>query len=641
MSYSHGDRDERPTSQAPGEEDASGWEATRNREVATAEKSATKCDRVKPCKQCVKTGVQCSYKLGHKAKEKRQRVLISSVYERRLEHISNKIDELGVIIGRLSDERHTSSFSTGGRMQSPSSLQPSGYGLRYQPLTQAEGIESNLFAHVTFATESLQTAVGSGPYSAELTSALETLWSTVSVQKQQNEALESSRPFPKVLPPGLTFKDLPIPSIDRIMACLRIAQGSSPNEIYWPFEFGSLGDFTQYVIKACSPGPITDMELVIVHYVLYWLFTQCSMGAEDETVKQDHEAQAVICQGSLEAILSSLPFHIDTNVDSIRALYMATTHCLHRGKSFTAWTFISRASLMCQALGLHSSHSLAKEQPDVVQRQLHLFWAVYVLEKALALRLGRPSTIRDRDITVPRFALDQKMASVAYNRLPDWIDVAALYGRLYDDLYSPHALAQPHSVRSSRTGALASEFERIIAARSDYYTQPSQWSRHTINPSMSRFFVHANRAIEYSTLASIYKGAPAEGSSNLTTCPQCIAAARISLKETKICIAILLDRPTWPPSQSLDLWVNQILLLAPFMPFLILLCNMVEAEDASDLENLQRLIDSLHRLAEHPRYSSCDRQLCIFEALQNVAANIVVPEPVTDEYPVPTTSSAS
>ncbi|KAL3442322.1 hypothetical protein BJX65DRAFT_299074 [Aspergillus insuetus] len=614
---SRGGRDERPTSQATGGEEASPqWEVTGGNEAPITEKTAcdrcrqrkTKCDRVKPCKQCVKTGVQCSYKLGHKAKEKRQRVLISSVYEKRLEHISNKIDELGVIVGRLSDERHR--FSTREPMQSPSSLQPSGLGIRYQPLTQAEGIESDLFAHVTFATEALQTAVGSGSYSAELTSALETLWSMVSVQKQQNEALESSRPFPNVLSPGLSFKDLPIPSIDRIMACLRIAQESSPSQLYWPFEFGSLGNFTQYVIKACSPGPITDMELIIVHYVLYWLFTQCSIGAEDETVKQDYEAQAVICQGSLETILSNLSFHIDTNVDSIRALYMATTHCLHHGKSFTAWTFISRASLMCQALGLHSSNGLAKGYSDAAQRQLHLFWAVYVLEKALALRLGRPSTIRDRDITVPRLALDQKMASLAYNRLPDWIDVAALYGRLYDDLYSPHALVQPHSVRSSRSGALASEFERMIAARSDYYNRPSQW-------------IHANRAIEYSTLASIYKGVPAEASSSLTTCPQCIAAARISLKETDACIAILLDRPSWAPSQSLDLWVNQILLLAPFMPFLILLCSIVEAKYGSDLENLHRLIDSLHRLAQHPRYSSCNRQLRIFEALYNVAAKYI------------------
>ncbi|KAL2839473.1 hypothetical protein BJX68DRAFT_198610 [Aspergillus pseudodeflectus] len=625
MSCSRGDPNSRPTSQAPGEEEALGWEVSRDREVATIEKIAcdrcrqrkTKCDRAKPCKQCVKTGVQCSYKSGHKAKEKRQRVLISTVYERRLEHISNKIDELGAIIGRLSDGRQ--GIPTRVRVQSPSSLQASGFVAQHQPLTQAEGIESNLFAHVTFATEALQTVLRSDPYFNEAAeSALETLCTRVSIQKQQNEVMEASRPFPNVLPHGCTFKDLPIPSLDRIMACLRIAQESSPSQLYWPFEFGSLGDFTQYVIKACSPGPITDMELIIVHYVLYWLFTQCSIGAEDEAMKQDYETQAGICQGSLETILSNIPFHIDTNVDSIRALYMATTHCLHHGKPCAAWTFISRASLMCQALGFHSSHSLATERPGVVQHKMHLFWVVYVLEKAVALRLGRPSTIRDQDITVSRLALDRKMASLAYNRLPDWIDVAALYGRLYDDLYCPKALAQPYSIRAARTVALASEFERMIAARSECYNQPNQWSSHMMNPSMSNFIVHANRALEYSTLASIYRGFPSERSSSLSPCPQCIAAARISLKETTACIAILLDRPTWP--LSLDLWVNEILLLAPFMPFLILICNIVEAKDGLDLDSLRQLIDGLRLLAQYPRYSGCNRQLRIFEALYNVVS---------------------
>jgi hypothetical protein len=135
---------------------------------------------------------------------------------------------------------------------------------------------------------------------------------------------------------------------------------------------------------------------------------------------------------------------------------------------------------------------------------------------------------------------------------------------------------------------------------------------------MSNFIVHANRALEYSTLASIYRGFPSERSSSLSPCPQCIAAARISLKETAACIAILLDRPTWP--LSLDLWVNEVLLLAPFMPFLILICNIVEAKDGLDLDSLRQLIDSLRLLAQYPRYSGCNRQLRIFEALYNVVS---------------------
>jgi hypothetical protein len=124
---------------------------------------------------------------------------------------------------------------------------------------------------------------------------------------------------------------------------------------------------------------------------------------------------------------------------------------------------------MSQALGLHSNHVMAAESAEEGQRKMRLFWALYVLEKAVSLRLGRPSTIRDHDVTVPRPLLDRKMTCLLYNRLPDWIDVASLYGRVYDYVYSPSALAQPVSARESRTRALAAELERIIAARAEFY----------------------------------------------------------------------------------------------------------------------------------------------------------------------------
>ncbi|KAL2838554.1 hypothetical protein BJY01DRAFT_34159 [Aspergillus pseudoustus] len=627
MSYSAGDTDCRPTRHARGEEEdglALQWNEAGGHETLTKERIAcdrcrqrkTKCDRVNPCAHCVKSGAQCSFRFSHKAKEKRQRVLISSVYERRLEHISNKIDELGDIIGQLREER---------RRDIPPvpmcrSLQSSTLGAWDQPRFQPAGIESTLFGNVFFAAEALQTAVMNEPYSTairDMTLALDALWRTVNVQRERNEALERSCPFPNMLPPDKTVKDLPIPSMDKIMACLRVAQESSPSQLYWPAEFGSLGDFTRYVIKACSPGPITDMELIIVHYILEWLFTECSIRDRDEKVKQDHKSQALICRNSLETILSSLPFHIDTNIDSITALYMATIHCLRRGKAFAAWTFISRASLMSQAMEFHSSHATATTEPgERSQRNIHLFWAVYALEKPISLRLGRRSTIRDEDITVPRLAMDRKMASVAHNRLPDWIDFASLYGRLYDELYSPSALAQPASIRDSRTKVLASELELMIAVRDEYYKCPDQWSNHLIHPSMSMFIIHANKAIEYSTLASIYQGSPVAAAFSEPPCVQCIAAARVSLDESGACITILSDTETWP--DALESWINEILLLAPFMPFLILVRSVVQTCDASDMARLQRLIDGLYLLTQSPRYSSCNRQLRIFKAMYDV-----------------------
>ncbi|GCB23320.1 putative transcriptional regulatory protein YJL206C [Aspergillus awamori] len=480
--------------------------------------------------------------------------------ERRLEHISNRIEELYGIIGQLRDERRNGDSTlmapAGSFAPSYTSPQTGSPQVLTNAPAPAKGIETALFIHVICAARALETAVMNDPYSRaidDITSALNNLRSTVNVQKQQNETLEGPLSFLKTLPSGLSLRDLPIPPLDKIMACLRITQESSPRKIYWPFEFGSLGDFTRYVIRACTPGPISDTELIIVHYVLYSLFTQCSISVDDETLRQDYDAQASTCRESLETILSSLSFHLDTNIDSICALYMASLHCLHRGNVSTAWTFISRASLMCLALGMHSSYSMVTEQENAMQRKMYLFWAVYALEKAVALRLGMPSTIRDQDITIPRLTLDRKMTSLAYSRLPDWIDFASLCGRLYDSLYSPTALTRPVSVRVSRTSALASELE--------------------------------------------------------------------PLDETEASIAILSDAAKWP--SGLHEWVNEILFLAPFVPLTILVCNVIDNADSADLGRLKRVLDGLQSLAQSPRYASCNRQLHTFKPLFDVAARYV------------------
>ena len=77
------------------------------------------------------------------------------------------------------------------------------------------------------------------------------------------------------------------------------------------------------MIRACTPGPISDIELIIVHYGLYSLFTQLSICTNDETLMQDYNVQSETCRETLETILSNLSFYMHTNTDSIRALYMA------------------------------------------------------------------------------------------------------------------------------------------------------------------------------------------------------------------------------------------------------------------------------------------------------------------------------
>jgi hypothetical protein len=127
--------------------------------------------------------------------------------------------------------------------------------------------------------------------------------------------------------------------------------------------------------------------------------------------------------------------------------------------------------------------------------------------------------------------------------------------------------------------------------------------------------------MEYSILASIYRGIPTESSSGIIPCMQCITAARIALDETEISIAILSDAAKWP--SGLYEWVNEILFLAPFVPLTILVWNVIDNADSADLGRLKRVLDGLQSLAQSPRYASCNRQLHTFKPLFDVAARYV------------------
>lgn len=92
----------------------------------------------------------------------------------------------------------------------------------------------------------------------------------------------------------------------------------------WFKELKSLSDFTFYLIKVCSPGPVTDAELIIAYTCLYWLFADCAAMTSKEA-RQDFNEQAQICQSNLEAVLSSLGFHIPTTIDYVLAMYLAVS----------------------------------------------------------------------------------------------------------------------------------------------------------------------------------------------------------------------------------------------------------------------------------------------------------------------------
>lgn len=142
--------------------------------------------------------------------------------ENRMENISRKIDDLTEMMNRLSQGQL-------GTITVPQPTRPEPGPETQREATSSRGtIEPSLFSQAVFATDFLQAAVANDPHSqiaGEMTSAIDALSNVIEAQKRHNDICEGSNPFDKPLPPGVSSKNLPLPNLDKVMACLRMAQG--------------------------------------------------------------------------------------------------------------------------------------------------------------------------------------------------------------------------------------------------------------------------------------------------------------------------------------------------------------------------------------------------------------------------------
>lgn len=113
---------------------------------------------------------------------------------------------------------------------------------------------------------------------------------------------------------------------------------------------------------------------------------------------------------------------------------------------------------MCQTLGWHR---LDLNGDSATERKTSLFWLTYLLDKGLALRLGRSANIHDHEITLPK-RLDKPSVPKGWqDLLGQWIRHSEIAGKAYQDLYSPAALRQSIQERFERANNLGAAMRRI------------------------------------------------------------------------------------------------------------------------------------------------------------------------------------
>ncbi|KAI8262983.1 hypothetical protein K4K58_013260 [Colletotrichum sp. SAR11_239] len=447
------------------------------------------------------------------------------------------------------------------------------------PKLEYEG-ESSLSAQAAFANKFLRDAVSSKPsadVTGEMASVLDTLSRTIGNQKREQEP-EYLYPHARTLEPGTTLRDLPMPPVETAFTCLRMAKEHPRVRFFWNHEANSYSSFTDYFLKVYSPGEVTHADLIIVNGGLYWLFLECKNVIADPAKKSDFTEQATTCRANLETVLSSLPFHLPSTMDTTCAMMLAAMYCLDSCKPSAAWNFIATASHMSQTLGMHSIVAMANDDAETKREKLKLFWMIYMHEKGLSLRLGRSSTIRDSDVTVPSLAPNPRADTAIFGQLQKWTELARIQGMVYDQIYSPAALIQPQAVRTARARRLASVLEGFTSK-----TSPEE---------------------------------PGEGT---VFGKECIASARQALEEHEKCMSIIhkLDE------DFLETYVNWALLQSPFVPFTVLFCHVIETCNEADLDRLGGLIGSLQQLLTDDFSTGVKKEVRLFKVLYDVACSYI------------------
>ena len=70
-------------------------------------------------------------------------------------------------------------------------------------------------------------------------------------------------------------------------------------------------------------------------------------------------------------------------------------------------------------------------------------------------------------------------------------------------------------------------------------------------------------------------------------------------------------------------WRCRTITQSPFIPFIILFCHIIETSEASDLEHMRGLVETLESTSNSRAHSTCGKQRRLFKALYDVAAKYV------------------
>ncbi|RKK48876.1 hypothetical protein BFJ67_g7127 [Fusarium oxysporum f. sp. cepae] len=551
-----------------------------------------RCDRLFPCSNCRTVQKACSLVGSTQGiRQSKQRVLISSQYEQKIDRIENRLEGIEQLLRRAFDEqpitrsvaRPPESLPTDSFNVSRDFGDSSRNGPSYADSEMALEGSSSMKAATVYASDFFQTVLGQSPAvdtSTRVNAALLSLKQMIEINsyRSMGDRIPSRR---ETQNDGI--RDLAMPPLhlfiskDRLIDCCR--------EIYFAVDNFSLPTF------------------LIANATLRYLFQEKAQQSQDPSSREEYRKLSQLCRGNLETAMNKFNVLAPPSLENAEAFLLGAIYAIEVSQPMLAWQLVSGAGGICQTLGWHQ---LVPNSDSTTDRKISLFWLTYLLDKGLSLRLGRPAVIHDDEITLPERLDKADVPGGWRDLLTQWIRHSRLVGRAYQDLYSPSALRKSVQERGERARDLMAALKRIMDDSLMPLGQAHLMERNTGDfgsaPNrMIKTVLKADEVWYWTTLTFIRRAVPSTEGGHGAVSPACLESARMAFEAHGECM-----RMTDPSSETKAVYLLWTIIYTPFVPLIVVFCNVIETSNPEDIRILGEFCESL-------------KPLCgIFEAIQEL-----------------------
>ncbi|KAF3221419.1 hypothetical protein TWF679_008106 [Orbilia oligospora] len=357
------------------------------------------------------------------------------------------------------------------------------------------------------------------------------------------------------------------------------------------------GTSTPHSENACRKlyFPTEDYNIgifITVNTGLYYLFQDNTCSATEDFSDEECLKYQMMSRDNLETALANLPLLLPARKDMVEALVLSATYAVEVSKLSLAWQLNSAAAMICQTLGWHRLQG----EDGTSDARITLFWFCYMLDKGLALRFGRTSVIQDWDVSATRH-FDNTTLPTSWNLMIGlWINTGGILGEIYQNLYSPSALARDPNQRVETARLLVEKMERIwndmveLSYSSGARDQDSlkKFSKDPHNQTTLDMVHKSGRVSHLANLTLIYRAIPSAPGLPSTFNAECIDAARGAFSCHFECMELIADN-----SVAMAGYLHWTILYSPFTPFIVLFCHVIETSNIKDLQLLDQFAESL------------------------------------------------